>query len=1265
MEEIERLTSDLFYSKEMLFFFGIGSSLSGKKNDGPFPSYSDFKNMIVKDVTGKDFVHELKILDELVNEEVDEKQKESLLAKIKDSKKNRDSEFKKIIAEWTEQTSLSHRISKYLEGEPGMAHYLLASIATCLLTNKTEYRANILLSFTTNYDNLIENAYSRILQNKNIARVSLDAESSPDYLKQISRNIDDHLKNGTPVVVKLFGDLNYVTPIFEQTDMTVLGKYQHYIKKWIEWPIVFVGFSFSDAAVNWLIEKSGSNQPIYIVNPGIEASKLPQKRNAIIIRKRFDEFAVDLLNAIDKRVTGFKKLVREEIGKLNPVERFHDYSSIVELAKDVSAYAQKKGEAKLLTDKVHGVGIVPIDRVNSRPDIARFLLGTRPLMALIGESGTGKSTMLYQIARLNNVTNECNFAAFFIEAKTIPPTGELESFLASQFYCQRHQIRDVLVRFQQILAKEDRYAIILLDGINESPYRPKQLKNEIEALGLFIAKHAPRIKILYSCREIYWRSYIYTSSSWIPELYFDSQEFILGKYDSAEAKFAFDSYQRAFNFAGNFDNLKSEFKEKIRDPLMLRMLAEAYRGEKLPEFAPAVLIFEKYERTIKEEKGEIYIDFCAALAQYKYDEAATIDNANDLFDKDKIISSELFSRFRSISSLAENQDPVKACLTHLEDEGIIGSIDEETRFYRFTYDRFFEYLIGKHIGRHLNLNDPSIDVTEVLISEVELLSKKNFFLLQGLKAEVIRLMLTRKNDFFQRVKWALLLKSPLDRVKHFAKDLIKEMSIEAKLDVPELLKSEIHDKDEWIQTCLDVSTNTEEIISLVLGGLFSGNVNLIRRCGAIAKHKIASFEIEESDLAAKIRDQVADPTQNQIKGLLYLLGYLFSIPAKNTAGFDAIIYRITVWLGPDLLSKPDFTSLLVSTFCEVVKYEGPTFFSSSAQLPGMDYRWKVMGDIEKAKSEQLYALIGADIEAVEQNMEIFLFFGSEKKYWNDRNLADAELYIYWFEHRIAEWILIDQGIRSTQRCFNLLNEFVNTGFWLNIDFALCIMQYIIKYTDNEETRSKGYQQMEEWTFRFEQNYPIEFYRSLTGEDPFHDTYNPLAQVAYVASKLFPSQTTNHFVSKYFEDGLRNRNSDKIALGLLALRQIWQSCPEQTIQTFRIIMNVDDVRIQTWGKLLLREIYMIHPQLIEDFLWKTKASGDFLIAARYMKEVQDTLGVEHSISPFMSYFFISGDTRMKKILKHWLLYISEVKNIDGYAAGIGTSVLTAIRNRLPH
>jgi hypothetical protein len=135
--------------------------------------------------------------------------------------------------------------------------------------------------------------------------------------------------------------------------------------------------------------------------------------------------------------------------------------------------------------------------------------------------------------------------------------------------------------------------LILVDGLNESAdVKPATLRSELELLASRLPK---RIKIAYSCRKVYWDNYIRPESELPKKLYYGSKEILLGRFSETEAEEAFRAYQNLYRFRGSFALLSAEFRYRITDPLMLRMLAEGYEDRELPSFAPAVLIFEAYE----------------------------------------------------------------------------------------------------------------------------------------------------------------------------------------------------------------------------------------------------------------------------------------------------------------------------------------------------------------------------------------------------------------------------------------------------------------------------------------------------------------------------------------------------------------------------------------------------------------------------------------------------------------------------------------------
>jgi len=120
-------------------------------------------------------------------------------------------------------------------------------------------------------------------------------------------NIEDFIRKGEPVILKLFGDLNSQSPIFRQEDMKFEPAVEEKLLAWMRKPMIFIGYSFSDKIIQQLFIAARGTSPVFLVTPS--GKKVPahikELERVHLIEKRFSEFISDLFKLFKQRNPAF------------------------------------------------------------------------------------------------------------------------------------------------------------------------------------------------------------------------------------------------------------------------------------------------------------------------------------------------------------------------------------------------------------------------------------------------------------------------------------------------------------------------------------------------------------------------------------------------------------------------------------------------------------------------------------------------------------------------------------------------------------------------------------------------------------------------------------------------------------------------------------------------------------------------------------------------------------------------------------------------
>jgi len=273
IDPMYNLMNTIIDDKEVVIFLGAGASMEGTQDGKRFPGFGELIDKILK----------------TFNMETQ-------------NKKKRIDNFLTIIKKWENDKILPARLRKYLGGEPGQAHYSLAALSIALVGE-----SNAMLYLTTNYDNLMKKAFTDLERNPVNKFDTVDISLRPNIIgsefQGMVNNIEDFIRKGEPVILKLFGDLNSQSPIFRQEDMKFEPAVEGKLLEWMRKPMIFIGYSLSDKIIQRLLIAARGNSPLFLVMPS--GKKVPAYIKELdrvhLIEKRFSEFITDLFKIFKQR----------------------------------------------------------------------------------------------------------------------------------------------------------------------------------------------------------------------------------------------------------------------------------------------------------------------------------------------------------------------------------------------------------------------------------------------------------------------------------------------------------------------------------------------------------------------------------------------------------------------------------------------------------------------------------------------------------------------------------------------------------------------------------------------------------------------------------------------------------------------------------------------------------------------------------------------------------------------------------------------------
>ena len=291
--------------------------------------------------------------------------------------------------------------------------------------------------------------------------------------------------------------------------------------------------------------------------------------------KEFKIFKVVDKNEIDKdktRILGYKIDQDTEVIYSEAVEYFIGYSQ-----ENVQFFCEaqaNKGMRTLLGSKEkRDRKFIPELYVHSKKlckAIKDFLASDKPVFALIGESGSGKTCAMCGLSMSLNK----DYAILFYRAVNL--TEGITKSIANDFnwgtFSAYHNDITLFKRLDKMF--KNKKVVIFIDGVDEW-----QLLNRVELLGDFATKIRNRIfKLVISCKSGQWENFLTKSGipTTLSEEIFNPYEkfkgYLIEPFDEEEFHNLIEKYRAFYDFKGLFE--KEVLDECRRSPFLLRVFFE-------------------------------------------------------------------------------------------------------------------------------------------------------------------------------------------------------------------------------------------------------------------------------------------------------------------------------------------------------------------------------------------------------------------------------------------------------------------------------------------------------------------------------------------------------------------------------------------------------------------------------------------------------------------------------------------------------------------
>ncbi len=262
---------------------------------------------------------------------------------------------------------------------------------------------------------------------------------------------------------------------------------------------------------------------------------------------------------------------------------------------------------------------VYVPRPEAEAELRAFVEGRSGALLLLGDSGVGKTCLL---ARWAESRREAGDAVLLYRCGgSLGP--EIDREIARDLGREApEQLLHDLGEIGRLGQAAGRRLLIIFDAVNEyrggSQAGPEALLQQIDAL---IGRAAgPWVRVVASCNSatwgqleragatrLLWGSY-HQAADGEPRL-------LLGPFAPADLAEAYPRYSRFFQVQTPLESLPLTLRERLRKPLMLRMIAESYRDGPVLSAARGLslgLFRRFYDERVRQRREQLFMDELAA-----------------------------------------------------------------------------------------------------------------------------------------------------------------------------------------------------------------------------------------------------------------------------------------------------------------------------------------------------------------------------------------------------------------------------------------------------------------------------------------------------------------------------------------------------------------------------------------------------------------------------------------------------------------------------
>jgi len=361
---------------------------------------------------------------------------------------------------------------------------------------------------------------------------------------------------------------------------------------------------------------------------------------------------------------------------------------------------------------------VYLQREETKRTFEEFLTSDKTCLVLIGKSGVGKSNFFLSLMdEYEDSTEVCtlmyNGARFSAETGVADAlTRDFGLYLKLEGLAEREGVEDILFETNRIEGIADRKVVLLIDALNENP-DARALLRRVDAL--VEASPYPWLKVVISSRPETWRTikrgvrlaeHKYYREEETGELGVEMQPFSIEvemkPFAREELPAAYAKYQEVFELQTDYEDVPTEVRQVLRDPLTLWLVAEIHRGQEIPQDIQVSELYQEYvdvlirtERLYREDIRFLERELMPLMIREgEYANSITGETISVARTTD---GKSVFELIHSDEVLSSGRR-VNQSYANLVDAEILMELETDVDYeIAFKYERFYEYFGSKRL----------------------------------------------------------------------------------------------------------------------------------------------------------------------------------------------------------------------------------------------------------------------------------------------------------------------------------------------------------------------------------------------------------------------------------------------------------------------------------------------------------------------------------------------------------------------------------------